>query len=106
MLRITTAFNDIEQRWTLCGQLTGPWVEELRSSWEETRRASENCRYLVDLTDVIFIDESAERLLWQMRNEGAEFVGRGVDTRDVLENLSACETRPLRRFLAYLEETK
>lgn len=106
MLRITTASTATEQRWTLCGQLTGPWVAELRSSWEQTRRASENCRYLVDLTDVIFIDESAERLLQQMRNEGAEFMARGVDTRDVLENLSAREKRPLRRFLAHLEEMK
>jgi hypothetical protein len=41
-----------------------------------------------------------------MRNEGAEFMARGVDTRDVLENLSAREKRPLRRFLAHLEEMK
>jgi anti-anti-sigma regulatory factor len=106
MLRIATEATATEQRWTLCGQLTGPWVAELRASWDQTRQASESSRYLIDLSDVTFIDEGGERLLQEMRKEGAEFLARGVDTRDILENLCAQEKRPLRRFLAYLEEMK
>jgi hypothetical protein len=83
--------------------LAGPWVAELRSSWEQARYESDGRKRLVDLTDVTFIDESGEGLLQQMGNEGAEFTASGVDTKDLLENLSSKEKRPLRRFLAHLE---
>src|ERR1700733_15843507 len=78
MLRITYARTETEQRWTLCGQLTGPWVAELRASWEYCRQVG--VFTVVDLSDVTFIDESGEALLSQMRNSGAEFVAAGVDT--------------------------
>ncbi len=102
MLKITNAGTATEQRWILCGQLTGPWVAELRSNWEQRRQESDGRKCLVDLTDVTFIDENGEGLLQQMRNEGAEFTASGVDTNDVLENLNTGEQRPLRRFLAHL----
>jgi anti-anti-sigma regulatory factor len=102
MLKITQSGTAIEQRWTLCGQLAGPWVTELRTNWEGTRTESEGRKRVVDLREVTFIDESGEGLLHQMRNEGAEFVATGVDTKDVLENLATGEKRPLRKFLAHL----
>ena len=103
MLKITNSGTDNEQRWTLCGQLTGPWVAELRSNWEQTRSQSEGRTCLVDLTDVTFIDERGMRLLHEMRNDGAEFTASGVDTQDVLENLNNKEQWPLRRFLKHWE---
>jgi hypothetical protein len=103
MLKITNSGTATEQRWTLYGQLTGPWVAELRSNWEQRRYESEGGKCLVDLTDVTFIDEGGEGLLQQMRNEGAEFTASGVDTKDVLENLNTGGKRTLRRFLAHLE---
>ncbi len=102
-MKITNADTDAELRWILCGQLAGPWVAELQSNWAEARDRSNGRRCLVDLTDVIFIDEGGAQLLQQMRDEGAVFTARGVDTRDLLENLSSDETRPLRRFLAHIE---
>lgn len=102
MLKITQSGTATEERWILCGQLAGPWVNELRASWEQTRYESEGRKRVVDLRDVTFIDESGEGLLHQMRHEGAEFVASGVDTRDVLENLATAGKRPLRRFLAHL----
>ena len=57
MLKITNSGTATKQRWTLCGQLTGPWVAELRSNWEQRRYESEGRKCLVDLTDVTFIDE-------------------------------------------------
>lgn len=65
-------------------------------------RASDGRKCLVDLTDVTFIDERGAQLLHQMRNEGAVFTARGVDTRDVLETLNSEENRPLRKFLAHI----
>lgn len=103
MLKILQTGTATEQRWTLCGQLTGPWVTELRSNWERTRGEAEGRKRVVDLRDVTFIDENGEGLLHEMGHEGAEFVASGVDTKDVLENLASTGKRPVRKFLAHLE---
>jgi hypothetical protein len=60
---------------------------------------------MVDLTDVTFIDEGGERLLSEMRGEGAKFVAAGVDTKYLLENLKASGDRPLRRFIGPLSKS-
>lgn len=98
MLRITHAHSAAEQRWTLCGHLTGPWVEELRACWER-REVTDEAHAVVDLSDVTFIDEAGEQLLWHMRSGGAEFVARGVDTKHLLKHLMARGERTLRRFI-------
>ena len=103
LLKITNADTATELRWILCGQLAGPWVAELQLNWDEAHGESNGRKCLVDLTDVTFIDERGAQLLQQMRNEGAVFTARGVDTRDLLENLNSNETRPLRRFLAHID---
>ena len=99
MLRITHARTRTEQRWTLCGQLAGPWVGELRTCWRQCRDVEGSARRVVDLSDVTFIDETGERLLLEMRNGGAEFVATGVDTKHLLKNLKAKGAPPLRRFI-------
>jgi hypothetical protein len=100
MLRITRAQTESEQRWTLCGQLTGPWVAELRACWGHGRPADSHA--VVDLSEVTFIDESGEKLLLEMRVEGAEFVAGGVDTKYLLKHLRAKGERPVRRCIAHL----
>jgi hypothetical protein len=102
MLRITQAQTDTGQHWTLCGQLTGPWVAELRACWERGRQAEGGARTIVDLSDVTFIDESGEKLLSEMRAGGAEFVAGGVDTKHLLEHLKAKGERSLRRCIGPL----
>jgi hypothetical protein len=99
MLRITHARTKTEQRWTLCGRLTRPWVAELRASWEQGRQGEVHPRAVVDLSDVIFIDESGEKLLSEMRSDGAEFIAAGVETKHLLRNLEGKGRRPLRRFI-------
>ncbi|HEY1757190.1 MAG TPA: hypothetical protein VGG72_17585 [Bryobacteraceae bacterium] len=102
MLRITHAQTETEQRWTLCGQLTGPWIAELRACWEHGRKAAHNIPSVVDLSDVTFIDEGGETLLSEMRRDGAQFVAVGVETTHLLKNLKATGERPLRRFIGRL----
>ncbi len=93
MLRITNRANVNEERWILAGQLAGPWVEELRSNWEQVRDRhrdlSDDRRYVIDLSDVTCVDESGEGLLGELRDEGAEFVAKGVYTNHLLENLKS-----------------
>jgi hypothetical protein len=100
MLRITHAQTEAGQQWTLCGQLTGPWVAELRACWQHCRRVAAKNHTVVDLSDVTFIDEKGEKLLSEMRKDGAEFVAAGVETKYLLKNLKAKGERPLRRFIA------
>ena len=102
MLRITHARTATEQRWTLCGRLTRPWVAELRASWELDRQGGPSERTVVDLSDVTFIDESGETLLSEMRSDGAEFIAAGVETKYLLKHLKNKGERPLRRITAPL----
>ncbi len=99
MLRITYAQTETEQRWTLCGHLTRPWVTELRACWEHGRQGAATERKVVDLSDVTFIDESGEQLLSEMKCEGAEFIAAGVETKHLLKHLKGKSERPLRRFI-------
>ncbi|HLX43369.1 MAG TPA: hypothetical protein VKR43_08035 [Bryobacteraceae bacterium] len=103
MLRITNTVTADEQHWTVCGRLTKPWVEELRTAWNVARVPSAPGKCVVDISDVIFIDEDGEALLRAMKADGARFVARGVDTKHLIENLKTKGKRPLRRFLTHLD---
>ena len=102
MLKITKTAGADEHRWVLCGQLTGPWVEELRAQWLVGASEPGAQKRIVDLSEVTFIDESGEGLLASMRRDGAEFVAKGIDTKHILENLNATDNRALRRCLSHL----
>jgi hypothetical protein len=96
MLKITNSATGNEDRWTLCGQLAGLWVAELRSNWDQVRDRSRGRRYVIDLSDVTLIDERGEGLLRALKGEGAEFVAKGVYTKHLLENLKSPEEWPFR----------
>ena len=102
MLRVSHADNDGGQRWSICGHLAGPWVEELRACWSEGRRRAPLAHAIVDLTDVTFIDEAGERLLAEMETAGAEFVAAGVENRDLLSTLQEKGKRAFRKRMEYL----
>ncbi len=87
MLRISNRTTAEEVRWVLCGRLAGPWVGELRSSWDQARELSRDRKHVIDLSDVTSIDEKGEALLAELRDQGAEFIASGVYTRHLLENL-------------------
>ena len=88
MLKISVSETTTEERWTLCGRLTVPWVRELKASWKKNHRAVDGRACVVDLNEVTFIDKSGERCLRIMRNQGAEFIACGVYTKHVLEHLN------------------
>ena len=99
MLRITTTETETQQTWILQGQLAGPWVAELRASWNASLKRK---KYVVDLTDVTFVDESGVSVLRAMQDAGVKFIACGVDTKDVLEGLKRKTVPPLRRCLSWL----
>jgi anti-anti-sigma regulatory factor len=99
MLRISYSLTNHVQRWTLCGQLAGAWVQELRSCWEHSRQAANASGSVIDLSDVTFVDESGERLLSEMRGAGVRFVATGIDTKHLIENLKTKGEKTLRRLI-------
>jgi hypothetical protein len=100
MLRITHEESAMEQRWTLCGELAGPWASELMLAWLRTRyRAAAK---VIDLRQVTFIDETGEQVLRVLKREGVSFVADGVDTKHLVANLASTGRCPLRRCLALL----
>lgn len=99
MLRISYSNTGAVQRWKLCGQLAGAWVDELRSCWTFAQKTAPRTSAVLDLSDVTFIDESGERLLADMRTAGAEFLAAGVETRHLLDNLKTNGEKPLRRII-------
>jgi hypothetical protein len=54
---------------------------------------------VVDLSDVLFIDESGEDLLCEMRHAGVEFVATGIDTKHLIENLKGDGEKTFRRLV-------
>jgi hypothetical protein len=101
MLKITQSSTEKEQRWTLCGKLSGPWVSELEAAWElcHVSRRSD----VVDLSDVTSIDERGENLLRRMKKDGARFVARGVEMKAILTRLRSDVAPSLRKSLAHME---
>jgi hypothetical protein len=99
MLRIFYTPTKSGQQWTLCGRLAGPWVQELRSCWEDTRQIATGSQDIVDLSGVTFIDENGEGLLTDMREAGVSFIAGGVETQHVIDNLKVNGEKHLRRMM-------
>jgi hypothetical protein len=87
VLKITTSENPTEMRWILHGRLVGPWIGELRASWNRQILNRKGRRCVLDFNDVTFIDKRGERLLRAMSREGAQFIANGLYIKHVLEGL-------------------
>ena len=87
MLRITINDTPSEQKWTLHGRLTGPWVAQLQSSWSNSQAAREGRSCVIDVTNLLSVDEYGEEVLRTMMSEGAQFRACGVYITHVLAGL-------------------
>ena len=76
-----------EQRWVLQGRLCGQWAVDLKQRWEETRKARQWRRCVIDLEDVSSVDSTGESVLFQMLKEGAQAVASRAYMKHLLENL-------------------
>jgi anti-anti-sigma regulatory factor len=87
MLKITIINTATQETWTLQGRLVAPWVNELKASWKREHRTAQGRRCVVNLDEVTFIDNSGERMLRSMSNQGAQFVARDVYVKHVLDRM-------------------
>jgi outer membrane protein TolC len=88
MLKIRFSETPSEERWTLHGRLTAPWVRELRTCWKKNHGRDKQRACIVDLNEIKFIDKSGERLLRAMAKERAQFIASGIYIKHTLENLT------------------
>lgn len=102
MLRFSYHRSDNGEHWILPGQLSGPWVDELRSVWRRMRERARRAHAVVDLKEVTFIDEAGEQLLAEMQAAGADFVAAGVEHKHLLAGLNANGSRTVRRRMEHL----
>jgi anti-anti-sigma regulatory factor len=89
MLRTMISDAPFEQKWVLQGRLCGQWAADLKERWEETRKARQGRRCVVDLEDVTSVDGAGENVLLRMVNEGAQLVASRAYMKHVLESLNA-----------------
>jgi hypothetical protein len=99
VLRITITDELKEQRWTLQGRLSGPWVAQLKSNWEKSHGQNGTRACVVDVSGVTFVDLDGERVLATMIKDGAQFIATGVYTKHVLEILEKRRQRWIRKFM-------
>jgi hypothetical protein len=100
VLRITVTDETKEQRWTLQGRLSGPWVAQLKSNWKKSHSSNGERKCVVDMSGVTFVDLDGERVLAALMKDGAEFIATGVYTKHLLETLERRRQRWIRRVMA------
>jgi outer membrane protein TolC len=88
MLKIRFSETPSEERWTLHGRLTAPWVRELRTCWKKNHGREKQRACIVDLNEIKFIDKSGERFLRAMARDGAQCIASGIYIKHILENLT------------------
>jgi anti-anti-sigma regulatory factor len=70
------------------GRLGGAYeVELLKDCWQAARAKQPNRKILVDLENVTCIDQAGGRLLQSMHSNGVGFLGVGLATQDILEQV-------------------
>jgi hypothetical protein len=88
MFRIS--ITDTPSRRTLVveGDLTGPWVAELGTTWRNAGRELERRNLIIDLRNLTVISRAGEEAIFDLMEKGAKFTCGGVLTRHVLKQLA------------------
>ncbi len=89
MLRIDLIQTAKSNVYLLEGQLTGAWVEELRSAWVNARPREVRVTEYVDLNEVTRVDAPGLHLLEVMHLAGVRFVAKAPYTVSLLEDLES-----------------
>lgn len=72
MLKITLTIDDQVATFKLEGKLTGEWVNELRTCWQQVLLTGKQTSIRVDLAGVSWVSDEGTALLGAMRRDGAE----------------------------------
>jgi hypothetical protein len=88
MFRI--CITDTPPRRTLVveGDLAGPWVAELGTTWRNAGRDLEGRKLVIDLRNWTVMSREGEEAIFDLMKKGAKFTCGGVLTRHVLKQLA------------------
>jgi outer membrane protein len=85
MLKITVKREEDKSTLMLEGKLAGPWVAELRNSWDAERATGKQIS--LDLNEVTFVDAEGKALLTKLHEEGAKLISRGCLMRSIVARI-------------------
>ncbi|HUK29741.1 MAG TPA: TolC family protein [Candidatus Acidoferrum sp.] len=94
MLKITVGRNESATVLVLEGKLAGPWVAELKASWDAEKSKSSDLS--VDLGGVSFVDSDGRELLKRIHQQGGKLVAKGCLIRAIVAELTdafSCEKK-------------
>ena len=97
MVRFSYYRRDGGEQWVLCGELSGAWVEDVRSVWRRIREQSHGRDVRIDLNAVTFIDEAGEALLAEMQHAVAEFHATAAERQQMPANHKTEDPGTVRR---------
>jgi ABC-type transporter Mla MlaB component len=89
VLRISITENATEMRLVLQGRLTGPWIDELKTTWKAASQLLKGRTCKVDIDQLTFIDKRGHRLLRAMSREGAQFIANDLYIRGLAKELKS-----------------
>jgi anti-anti-sigma regulatory factor len=94
MFRISIIEMPLERRLVVEGNLTTPWVAELRRTWLEAAGSLEGRKVVIDLTAATMIDPEGEAAIHELMQQGAKFCCSGVFNRHVVQRVAQrCHAR-------------
>ncbi len=93
MLKISTLIADQQTTLNLTGKLIGPWVSELSRHWQRVA-AFQKGVFIVNVTDVTFMDAEGEALLTEMWRAGVELRTTDCFTKAIVDRIMASSGRP------------
>jgi hypothetical protein len=91
MLRITITSQSEMPTLRLEGKLSGPWVSELKRSWDELHGTAPQRPVAVDLSEVTYVSPEGKTLLESIWRQGAKLESCSLLTRflvNQIENVS------------------
>ena len=94
MLKISIVEARNKRRLLVEGRLIAPWSAELISACDKARESLDDRELLVELNNITAINQEGENGLIALMNEGVQFRGRGVFTKQVLRQLARRARKP------------
>jgi len=88
MLKITIHDSAGELRFRLEGRLSGPWVNELRQSWQTAASVTSNRETTLDLSEVDFVDPDGQLLVAEMHRNGVRLVAKTPLIQALVDDIS------------------
>jgi ABC-type transporter Mla MlaB component len=89
MLKITNINDDEFTTFKLEGKLTGEWVNELKTCWQQAMMTGEGKALRIDLAGVTWVSGEGKALLCAIYRNGVEFLAANLLMAGIVAEISA-----------------